>query len=59
MLMEKGLQQQLCKKNLFLNIDKNSKPIPVVELYKVWFCSRSLAGIVVSNPTGLMDVCLL
>jgi hypothetical protein len=27
--------------------------------YKAWVCSRSLAGIVCSNPTGGMDVCLL
>jgi hypothetical protein len=26
---------------------------------KVWFCGRSLAGIVGSNPVGGMDVCLL
>jgi hypothetical protein len=26
---------------------------------KAWVCSRSLAGIVGSNPAGVMDICLL
>ena len=34
-------------------------PIPVAARSKVWVCSRSLAGIVGSNPAGCMDVCLL
>ena len=32
-------------------------PIPVVARPKVWVCGHSLAGIVVSNPAGSMDVC--
>ena len=31
----------------------NNEPITVVELFKAWFCSRSLAGFVVSNPPGV------
>ena len=34
-------------------------PIPVAARSEVWVCGRSLAGIVGSNPTGGMDVCLL
>jgi len=33
-----------------------SVPIPVAARSKVWFCGRSLEGIVGSNPTGGMDV---
>ena len=33
--------------------------IPVAAQSKAWACSRSLAGIVGSNPTGGMDVCPL
>jgi len=35
------------------------KPIPLAAWSKVWVCSRSLAGIVDSNPAGKMEVCLL
>jgi hypothetical protein len=31
--------------------------IRVAERSKAWVCSRSPAGIAVSNPTGGMDVC--
>jgi hypothetical protein len=31
-------------------------PIPVAVRSKAWVCGRSLAGIVVSTPTGVMDV---
>jgi hypothetical protein len=34
------------------------QPIPVAERSKAWVYGRSLAGIVVSNPAGGMDVCL-
>ena len=34
------------------------KPIPVAARNKVWVCGLSLAGIVGSNPTGGMAVCL-
>jgi hypothetical protein len=35
------------------------QPIPVTARSKAWVCRHSLAGIVGSNPTGGMDVCLL
>jgi hypothetical protein len=34
-------------------------PIPVAARSKAWVCGRSLTGIVGSNLTGGMDVCLL
>jgi hypothetical protein len=34
-------------------------PIPVAVRSKAWVYGRSLAGIVSSNPSGCMDVCLL
>jgi hypothetical protein len=34
-------------------------PIPVAVRSKAWDLGRALAGIVVSDPTGGMDVCLL
>jgi hypothetical protein len=34
-------------------------PIPAAARSKAWVCGRALAGIVGSNPTGGMDVCLL
>jgi hypothetical protein len=34
-------------------------PIPVAARSKAWVYSRSLAGIVGSNPAGGMDACLL
>jgi hypothetical protein len=37
----------------------SSKPIPVIRVSKEWFCSRSLAGIVVLNAARVMDACLL
>ena len=33
-------------------------PVPVAARSKVWFCVRSIAGIVGSNFNGGMDVCL-
>jgi hypothetical protein len=33
--------------------------IPVAARSKAWVCCRSLTGIVASNPTGDMDVCVL
>jgi len=33
-------------------------PVPVAARSKEWVCGLSLAGIVGSNPTGGMDVCL-
>jgi len=40
-------------------IKRNEQPIPVAAPSKAWVWSRSLAGIVGSNPAGGMDVCLL
>ena len=34
-------------------------PVPVAARSKAWVFGRSPAEIVVSNPTGAMDVCLL
>ena len=34
-------------------------PVPVAARSKAWVYGRSAAGIVGSNPTGGMDVCLL
>ena len=36
-----------------------SQPIPVAARSKAWVCGRSLSGIVGSNPTGGMDVCVV
>ena len=36
-----------------------SGPVPVAARSKAWVCGRSLDGIVGSNPTGGMEVCLL
>jgi len=35
------------------------KPVPVAVSSKACVCARSLAGVVDSNPTGGIDVCLL
>ena len=36
-----------------------SLPIPVAVRSKAWVFGRSLTGIVGSNPTGGMDVCIV
>jgi hypothetical protein len=36
-----------------------SVPIAVAVRSKAWVCGRSLTGIVGSNPTGGMDVCVV
>ena len=33
------------------------QPVPVAARSKAWVCDRLLAGIVDSNPAGVMDVC--
>jgi hypothetical protein len=38
----------------YVNVDA---PVPVAARSKAWVCGRSLAEIVSSNPTGVMDVC--
>jgi hypothetical protein len=35
------------------------KSMQVAARRKAWVCGRALAGIVGSNPTGVMEVCLL
>jgi hypothetical protein len=49
----------LCIPVLKLTKLTNSMPIPVAARSKAWVCGRSLAGIVGSNSTSGMDVCLL
>jgi hypothetical protein len=34
-------------------------PVAVAARFKAWVCGRWSAEIVVSNPTGGMDICLL
>jgi hypothetical protein len=36
-----------------------AKPIPVAVRSKAWVFGRSLTGIMGSNPTGGMDVCVV
>jgi len=36
-----------------------ARPVLMAALSKAWFCSRSLAVIAVSDPTGGIEVCLL
>jgi hypothetical protein len=35
------------------------QPVTVAARTKEWVCGRSLAGTVGSNPTGVMNICLL
>jgi hypothetical protein len=44
----------ICFNETFLEL-----PIPVAVRSKTWVCGLSFTGIVGSNPTGDMDVCLL
>jgi hypothetical protein len=44
---------------LILTLANVIVPIPVAVRSKTWVCGRSLTGIVVSNPTGGMDVCVV
>jgi hypothetical protein len=43
--------------NVFIIYQLPIKPIPVAARSKAWVCGRSIAGAVVSNPTGGMDNC--
>jgi hypothetical protein len=45
--------------SVFRLCNEKSVPIPAAAQSKAWVCGRALAGIVGSNPTGGMDVCLL
>ena len=42
-----------------IEIKPQTRLIPVAAQSKVWVCGHSLAGTVVSNPTGGMDICPL
>ena len=44
---------------LLYSVHIATRPIPVTQRSEEWVCGRSLAGIAGSNPTGVMDVCLL
>ena len=44
---------------LFTTLIISGKSIPVAARSKAWVCSRSLDGIVGSNPAGGIDVCLI
>jgi hypothetical protein len=49
--LSRALRDALSKKD-------NVMPRSVAARSKAWVYGRSLAGLVVSNPTGVMDVCL-
>jgi hypothetical protein len=40
-------------------VDRVMQPIPVAKLSEAWDCGRWLSGIMGSNPTGGMNVCVL
>jgi hypothetical protein len=42
----------------YLNFCTSLVRFPVAARWKAWVCVRSLAGILGSNPTGGMDVCV-
>jgi len=46
-------------KKTFITNKENMTPLPVATWSKAWIYGASLAGIVGSNPTGGVDVCLL
>ena len=54
-----GYQQEVSKQNQALYIVMSASPIPVAARSKEWFCGRSLAEFVGSNPAGDKDVCIL
>jgi len=45
--------------SLFVRVVTETKPILVAAQSKAWVCFRSLAGIVSSNTSGGIDVCLV
>jgi len=45
--------------NLYFGALSPSVTIPLAAQSQTFFCARSLAGIVSSNPAGDMDICLL
>jgi hypothetical protein len=44
---------------VFLGGKENNLPIPMAARSKAWVCDRSLVGIVGSNPTVGMNICML
>jgi hypothetical protein len=56
-ILDTSRENLLSGKQLLLLCDR--KPIPVAARSKAWVYSRSLTGIVGSNPAEGMDVCLL
>jgi hypothetical protein len=52
---------ECCLVLCFLEFVSQGILLPILEAArsKAWVCGRSLTGIVGSNPTGSMDVCLL
>ena len=46
-------------KKVFISNKENMTPLTVATRSKAWICGSLLAGIVGSNPTGGVDVCLL
>jgi len=45
--------------SLLVRVATETKPIPMAAQSKAWVCFRSLVGIVGSNPSGGIHVCLL
>jgi hypothetical protein len=43
----------------YISSNPSNWPVTVTARSKAWVCGRSLAGIVGSNPTGGMDVCVV
>jgi hypothetical protein len=43
----------------YFYIKHEELPIPVATHSKVWICGYSISGIMFSNPTGVVYVCLL
>ena len=46
-------------KKAFITNKENTTPLPVATRSKAWIYGGLLAGIVGSNPTGGVDICLL
>ena len=53
------MTQAVSRRPLTLKAYVRSQSIPVTVRSKAWVFGRSLTGIVGSNPTGGMDVCVV
>jgi hypothetical protein len=53
------MAQAVSHRPLTAEAQVRSEPIPVAVRSKAWVFGRSLTGIVGSNPTGGMDVCVV